>query len=396
MTIVLLLGAMTLIAAVVQSVAFKRLFTYVEGELKRAEPTYSPKATVILPCKGLDPGFHDNIRKLLLQDYPNFDVIFCLASDTDPAYAALNEIVAEHPRVRTSMVIAGVNPQRAQKVNNQLRALKDVSSETEVIVFVDADVIARGDFLKHLVGPLADEKIGVSTGYRFYIASVSNWPSVLRSLWNRMSAWEMAGPDAFAWGGAMAIRRSVFEKARVADHWDRACDDDLSLTTAVKELGLAVHFVPQCLVASDGDQSVAEIFEWTNRQLILTKVYYPRLWRRAIARATLMAAWLVLMCFAVGGWIFSHQLDFALATIAGACIVPVEVWFLLHARGLWQRVLSDRAGYLQESLAASCMAIPLAHFVLPWLTLYSVITNRIQWRGITYELRSPTETLVIS
>lgn len=395
MTIVLLLLAMTIIVAVVQSIAFKRLFNYVQAELNRPLAPYVPRTTVILPCKGLDVGFHDNIRKLLSQDYPDFQVIFCLASEDDPAYPALKEICAEQNQVRTAIVIAGVNPQRAQKVNNQLRALKDVSSDTEVIVFVDADVIARQDFLRHLVAPLQNPQIGVCTGYRFYIASVTNWPSVLRSLWNRMSAWEMAGPDAFAWGGAMAIRRSIFEEARVADHWDRACDDDLSLTTAVKELGLRVHFVPQCLVASDGDQTVAEIFEWTNRQLILTKVYYPKLWRRAIVRATLMAVWLFAMSIAVIGWLATGDMAFGLATIAGACIFPVEIWFLLHARGLWQRVLSDRQSYLQESLAASCMAIPLAHFVLPWLTLYSVITNRIQWRGITYELRSPTETLVI-
>ena len=76
----------------------------------------------------------------------------------------------------------------------------------------------------------------------------------------------------------MAIRMSIFEKAGVAGHWDQAADDDLSLTTAVKDIGLEVHFVPQCLVATDGDSSIAEIFEWTNRQLILTKVYYPKLW----------------------------------------------------------------------------------------------------------------------
>lgn len=396
MTIVLLLAAMTLIVAIVQSVAFKRLFNYVEGELKRPLSPYVPKATVILPCKGLDAGFHDNIRKLLAQDYPNFEVIFCLASDSDPAYTPLKEISEAQSQVRTRMVLAGVNPQRAQKVNNQLCALKDVSSDTEVIVFVDSDMIARGDFLRQLVAPLVDERIGVTTGYRFYIATVSNWPSVLRSLWNRMSAWEMAGPDAFAWGGAMAIRKATFEKAGVAHHWDHACDDDLSLTTAVKDIGLRVHFVPRCLVASDGDQSVAEILEWTNRQLILTKVYYPKLWRRAIVRASLMAAWLVAMVIAVGGWAMTRDSNYALAVVAGLCIFPVEMWFLLHARGLWQRVLSDRADYLQESLVASCMAIPLAHFVLPWLTLYSVVTNRIQWRGITYELRSPTETLVIS
>jgi len=58
---------------------------------------------------------------------------------------------------------------------------------------------------------------------------------------NRVSAWELASPScAFAWGGAMAIRKEVFDKARVIESWDRAADDDLSLTTAVKALGLDV------------------------------------------------------------------------------------------------------------------------------------------------------------
>ena len=61
-----------------------------------------------------------------------------------------------------------------------------------------------------------------------------------------MTAWEMANPDyAFAWGGAMACRREVFERAHVADSWQRSADDDLALTTAIKNLGLRIHFVPQ-------------------------------------------------------------------------------------------------------------------------------------------------------
>src|SRR5262249_5438042 len=151
------------------------------------------------------------------------------------------EATQENVKVPVKFVIAGLNPKRGQKINNQLAALGEIAADSEALVFVDSDVIARRDFLKHLVSRLADENVGATTGYRFYIPFKGDWPSLIRSLWNRMSAWELANPkSAFAWGGAMAIKRSTFEKARVASHWDAACDDDLSLTTAVKDLGLTV------------------------------------------------------------------------------------------------------------------------------------------------------------
>ncbi len=395
-SLTIFLLTITAVACALQTLAFSRLLKYVNKEMQRPASAYHPHATVILPCKGLDPGFNDNVQKLLSQDYPSFEVIFAVASDSDPAYANLMELSKTSP-VPTRIVVAGINQSRAQKVNNQLKALQELSPLTEVIVFVDSDVIARGDFLCRLVEPLQEEGVGVTTGYRFYIASITNWPSQLRSLWNRVTAWEMANPKyAFAWGGAMAIRRSVFAEARVAEAWDRAADDDLSLTTAVKAAGKAVHFVPQCLVASDGDSSVAEILEWTNRQLILTKVYYPELWGRAIARATVMALWLVAMLAAVIGYAYWGDNAMGMAVLAGLTIFPLELFFLVKARTLWQRVLTDNRQYIQESFLTSCAAIPLAHLVLPWMTLYSVLTNRIQWRGVTYELRSPTETFIIS
>jgi len=39
--------------------------------------------------------------------------------------------------------------------------------------------------------------------------------------------------------------------------------------------------------------------------------------------------------------------------------------------------------------------VPLAHLILPWMTLYSLLTNRIHWRGVTYDLLSQTETVVL-
>jgi hypothetical protein len=401
MFFLVLLGLITIAVAVSQVVSFQRLYRYVEGELFRQPGTYTPRAAVILPCKGLDPGFQENVKQLLDQDYhrdrrPNFEVVFSVASREDPAYPVLRDLAASSGGVPVKLVVAGTDAQRAQKINNQLAALREVSDDAEVIVFVDSDMVARRDFLRYLVSHLADPAVGATTGYRFYVPVKGDAPSVIRSIWNRMTAWEMAHPKwAFAWGGAMAIRRAVFEKAGIAASWDRAADDDLSLTTAVKRLGLTVRFVPQCLVASHGDASLAEIWEWTNRQLILTKVYYPRLWLRAIAKAVVMAVWLLAVLAAAAGWAVTGDGHLALATAAGLLVLPVELCFLFRAQSLWQRVLTDRKQELDDCFWQFCLNIPLAHLALPWMTLWSLASNRIKWRGVTYELRSPTETIVV-
>jgi cellulose synthase/poly-beta-1,6-N-acetylglucosamine synthase-like glycosyltransferase len=292
--------------------------------------------------------------------------------------------------------VAGINASRAQKLNNQLAALKHMSAEVEAIAFVDSDVIARPDFLSHLVGRLSEPGTGATTGYRFYIPHKGNAASMLRSIWNRMSAWEMASPRyCFAWGGAMAIRKDIFEKAKVLAHWDRAADDDLSLTTAVKDIGLSVRFVPQCLVASHGDGDWKEVIEWTNRQLILTKVYYPALWRRGIVRAIIMATWLLCVLWTLLLCLILHKTIYFYSLLSGLSVLPIEVYFMLKGQRIWQEVLCDWHEELENSRWKFIKVLPLAHLTLPWMTLYSLCTNRIQWRGVTYELRNASEIVVV-
>lgn len=401
MIFLVLLGFITIAVTFSQLYSFNRMCKYVAEELRKPAPSYLPKLAVILPCKGLDPGFSENMRKLLEQDYKkdgkaHFEVIFAVATDSDPAYAALKTVSVETPQVKSQVIVAGINSQRAQKLNNQLEALKNLSPDVEAIAFVDSDVIARPDFLRYLVGRLDEAETGATTGYRFYIPYRGDAASMLRSMWNRVSAWEMASPKyCFAWGGAMAIKKEIFEKARVAEHWDKSADDDLSLTTAVKDCGLKVHFVPQCLVASHGDGDWAEVWEWTNRQLILTKVYYRELWMRGIIRAGIMATWLVAIILTAALCVISPDPIYKTSLLAGLSVLPIEVWFLLKGQKLWKEVLSDRSAELDASSMKFIMALPLAHLALPWMTLYSLCTNRIQWRGVTYELKSPSEIVVI-
>ncbi|HEY9868575.1 MAG TPA: hypothetical protein V6D08_05375, partial [Candidatus Obscuribacterales bacterium] len=62
MFFLVLLALITVAVLISQVVSFQRLYRYVEGELSRQPGSYTPRAAVILPCKGLDPGFQENVR----------------------------------------------------------------------------------------------------------------------------------------------------------------------------------------------------------------------------------------------------------------------------------------------------------------------------------------------
>lgn len=58
-----------------------------------------PHVTVIRPCKGLEPYLYECLASTFHQDYPGdkIAVHFCVASRSDPAYATIVKVVADHP-----------------------------------------------------------------------------------------------------------------------------------------------------------------------------------------------------------------------------------------------------------------------------------------------------------
>ncbi len=135
------------------------------------------------------------------------------------------------------VVIAGPATDTGQKVHNLIVATQQIDPRAEVLVFVDTDARPDSDWLRKLVAPLADEKLGASTGYRWFIPERGGLASRLRGVWNASVA-SALGADTtknFCWGGSTAIRRSTFEELRVVDHWRGTVSDDFTITRVLKE-----------------------------------------------------------------------------------------------------------------------------------------------------------------
>src|SRR5205085_4896248 len=273
-----------------------RWLAYFRRELQRTLPDYTPFASVIVPFRGLDQNLDKNLRALFAQDYPRYEIIFVTDSAHDRALAVIERVRETNTdttsgAVATRVIIAGQASDCGQKVHNLSAAVGACDPSSEVFVFVDTDARPRRGWLRALIAPLADEQLGAATGYRWFVPAGGGFSSHLRSVWNASIASALGHSETqnFCWGGSTAIRRTTFARARVLAHWRGALSDDFALTRALKAAKLPIRFVPYCLTASHEDCSFSELLEFTTRQLKITRVYAPHLWRIVLISNLLFA-----------------------------------------------------------------------------------------------------------
>jgi ceramide glucosyltransferase len=365
-----------------------RYAAYVRRETSRPLPDYKPFVSVIAPGRGLEPGLIDNLRPLVAQDYPRYEVLFVFDALDDPAIKIVDELKSP-AIVATRTIIAGPATDSGQKVHNLRVAVNEVDPQSEVLVFVDTDARPAKDWLRKLVAPLADEALGASTGYRWFIPDRGGIASHLRSVWNASVASALGSDTAknFCWGGSTAIRRTTFTKLDVSSRWRGTVSDDFTITHVLKEAKLPIHFTPNCLVASVGDCDFRELLEFTTRQIKITRVYASHLWLPLLLGSALFA-----IAF-FGGLILIgvHPRSSA------AYIFPLIIFTLGAAKSFIRfRAVSTVLKTSHLDLVAHTILWPFASLLYLYNAIVAGFSRRIKWRGITYELKSPTEAVIIS
>jgi cellulose synthase/poly-beta-1,6-N-acetylglucosamine synthase-like glycosyltransferase len=276
-------------------------------------------------------------------------------------------------------------------------AVTKVDPRSEVLVFVDTDARPQSNWLRSLVEPLSDQSIGAASGYRWFISEHGGLASQLRSVWNASIASALGEREDknFCWGGSTAIRRATFEKLQVSERWQGTVSDDFTLTRVLQEAKLPVHFVPACLVASLGDCSTIELFEFTNRQLKITRVYAAHLWKPVLIGSLLFCG------VFFGGFV----LAITRALLGLSYGLPLAALALIYALGAGKAYIRLKAmaiplaayrGQLSRSLPAHLLLWPFASALYLCNALAAAFSRRIKWRGITYELKSATEAVIIA
>src|SRR5512135_2952073 len=60
-------------------------------------PRSFPPVSILKPLKGLDDGLFDNLESFCNLDYPEYELIFALQNQNDPAYKVVKKIKDKYP-----------------------------------------------------------------------------------------------------------------------------------------------------------------------------------------------------------------------------------------------------------------------------------------------------------
>jgi ceramide glucosyltransferase len=388
-------------AAILVFLSYKSLrggidyLAFYKKELAKPKSDFTPFVSIIVPCRGIDQNFEKNLSALFRQDFPRYEIVFVTDDVNDFSVEIIKEISRKDAE-RAKLLIAGKAGNEGQKVHNLRRAVLEVSEKSEIFVFADSDACASENWLRNLIAPLQDETVGAATGYRWFVQQKGGLATHFRSVWNASIASALGAntKSNFCWGGSTAIRRGTFERIKMREKWRGTLSDDFAMTRAMKEANLAIYFVPQALIASVEDCNARELLEFTTRQMKITRVYATHLWKASFIGSflfNLVFVWGILIL------IFSsvNQFSFWFALISLFLISAFSIgksWLRLNAVKL---VLKDYKKELDKQFWTQNTLWIFTPALFLYNNIRALFSRRIVWRGIAYELKSPTETVII-
>ena len=363
---------------------------------KHAAPraVYEPFATIIAPCCGGDAEFSENLARLFQQEYRDYEIVFAVDDPEDDAVPEIRRAISEFKNVPAKLVVAAKARSNAQKAENLREAVLHVAPQSKVFAFVDSDVRISLNWLGRLTAPLANESIGATTGYRWFVSQRPTLANELLSAWNASIA-SALGPNRrsnFCWGGSTGILRSTFERLDIRGKWSSIVAEDFVLTRAVQDVGLDVEFVPHAISASPAEVSTLSLWEFTTRQMKITRVYRSDLWGLSFFGSALFCTVIV---GAIVIAIFSSNV--VERSVAVATLILVTV-FSVHKSYFRVRsvadVISSSCRELRRHRITHVALFALTPFLFLLNSIAAVFSRTIFWRSTEYKMVSPTETIV--
>ena len=333
-------------------------------------PAGLPAVSVLVPVKGIDAEFVDNLEAFFGQVYPVLELIFTVADAGDPAIALVERAIARHPRIAARLIVGDVRVSANPKVNNLVNAER--AARHPLLLISAANIAVAPDMLARMV-PLLTAEVGLLSAVPVAVRPTNFVGELEAALWNGHAArWYYAAAAVGAGAGlgaALLMRRD--DLARVggmAALGDGFCDD-AELATRIEELGLRIRVAPEPAHHPVGRRRLRDLWERHLR------------WQCCL-RYHSLPAFLAVPCFGIIAATLSGATFWAPvlgARTPAAVLGFVTAWLvaeaLYHLRQGWRITWRSPAAWLmREALLAA-------------LWLRAVTARTLVWRGSRIDVR---------
>lgn len=335
------------------------------------ESGFAPPVSILKPVRGLDPGAYENFASFCRQDYPDYEILFCVGDTSDPAFPLLEQVVREFPEHRIRILVGSGRTATNDKVAKLVRLVDEASHE--YLVISDSDVRVQSNYLRKTIAPLANPSVGAATCFYVPLEDTS-WVQQLQDVGmlsdfypGILVARQLDGVK-FALGPTIATTRARLEAFGGYASLENRPADDLMVGRLIADQGYEVEILPYSISTVPDYQSLRDLFH--KRLRWITVMRHLRPWGHFGLIFTLGLPWALLA-------VVLHP-TFAIATgyVGGYLAFRIAMTTLVGAWGLKQR-----------GVGGKLLLIPLWDGVASLIWLVSFARRSIRWRGRDYLIR---------
>jgi ceramide glucosyltransferase len=338
-----------------------------------------PGVSILKPVRGLDPGAYENFASFCRQDYPDYEILFCV----DPDDAEVTQVIDELRRNFPERIIRVLYGSGRVATNDKVAKLARLVSEArhETVVISDSDVRVRPDYLRQITARLADPRVGAVTC--FYVPSsdqtltqtlTQTFADHLQNV-GMMSdfyagilvAWQLDGVK-FALGPTIATTRSRLAAFGGYAAIENRPADDLLVGRLIAEQGCEVVLLPYSIETVADYASLGELLHKRLRWIVVMRNLRP--WGHLGLVFTQGLAWSIAAVAMRPSWEVAGLFGGAYVILRVAMTAVIGRWGL-DQPGFWKTL----------------WLIPLWDALSLGLWLFSFSRSSIRWRGADYYIR---------
>jgi ceramide glucosyltransferase len=334
---------------------------------------FFPPVSILKPIRGLDRESYENFASFCRQDYPEFEILFCITDERELSLPVIRRLIADFP-ARHIRLLVGSDPLGASdKVNKLCRMARE--ARNEILVVSDSDVRVDSGFLAAVAAPFADPAVGgVTCLYRGL--TDGSLPATLEALGNSadfapgvLVAWMFGGGKLdFMLGAVMATRRKqLAEIGGFESLADFFCDDyELGNRIAARHRRVELIRFPADIIYPH--ESLADAFHHQIRWNL--SIRFSRPWGHLGLLFTHGLPWALL------GLTLAHSWAGTFFFVGGYALLRYEVALGTGARGMHDQIVRSKLWML-----------PLRDLFAFIVWVASFFPQRIRWRDREFHVR---------
>jgi len=337
---------------------------------RAADRGFTPPVSILKPMRGLDPEAYENLASFCTQDYPNYEIVFCIDPDDHAVISVLEKIQRNFPDRRIRVLYGSGRAGTNDKVNKLARLVDQ--AEHEIVVISDSDVRVRPDYLRQVVLPLRDPKFGAVTCF-YLLTEVSTFTDYLQTTGmvsdfypGLVVSWQLDGVK-FALGTTIATTRTRLNGFGGYPALENRPADDLLVGRLIAEQGCEVVLLPYVIETVPDYDSVRALLYKRLRWIVVMRHMRP--WGHFGLLLTQGLPWSA-----------AAAAVHPTASVATACF---GTYLLLRIVMTW---MTGIHGLKQRRLWKQMPMIPLWDAVAFGIWLASFLRTSIRWRGADYQI----------